>query len=201
MSVTGEELQELLRRTMARERAAWDAFVEQYSPLVWRILGKFDNLNRVEREDLSHDVFVILLHKGLQSFRGTTVHEFRAYLKMITENEAKSYLRRHGRRFEVPDSFLSDVGEGNERLSLGSAIPDPDPGPEEQAAQQEKLRGVLRCVQELPLVDQEIFWMEVRGHSYQEITQVLGLPQGTVASKYYRAKAKIEACLKKAGLL
>ena len=199
--MAAEEQFILIRQAAAGDKQAWDALVEQYSPLVWRILGKFDNLNRVEWEDLAHDVFVILLNNGLQSFRGTTVHEFRAYLKMITVNEAKSYLRRHGRRFEVLDPFLSGAGEDNEPPSPGSLVPDPAPGPEEQAAQQEKLRGVARCVQELPLVDQEIFWLEFRGHAYKEMTQRLGLPQGTVASKSYRAKAKIEDCLKKAGLL
>jgi DNA-directed RNA polymerase specialized sigma24 family protein len=43
--------------------------------------------------------------------------------------------------------------------------------------------------------------MRERGCAYQEITALLDLPQGTVASKYHRAKAKIEECLKKAGIL
>jgi RNA polymerase sigma factor (sigma-70 family) len=175
--------------------------VEQYCPLVWRLLGKFDNLTRTEKEDLSHAVFVILLDKGLKSFRGTTVHEFRAYLKMITVNEAKSYLRRHGRRLEILDPFLIGDEEEGESPSAGSFLPAPNPGPEEQTARQERLRGVLRCIQELPVLDQEIFWLEARGHSYKEMTAMLRIPQGTVASKYYRAKAKIEECPRKAGFL
>lgn len=191
----------LIQRAAAGDRQAWDALVDQYCSLVWRLLRKFDNLSQVEREDLSHDVFVILLDKGLPSFRGTTVHEFRAYLKMVTMNEAKSYLRRHRRRFEVLDPFLAGEGEEDNLPSLGMNVATPNPGPEELVAQQERLQGVCRCVQELSLIDQEIFWMEARGHSYQEMAQVLGVPQGTVASKYYRAKAKIEECLRKAGLL
>jgi RNA polymerase sigma factor (sigma-70 family) len=175
--------------------------VEQYCSLVWRILGKFDNLSRTEKEDLSHDVFVILLDKGLRSFRGSTVHEFRAYLKMITVNEAKSYLRRHGRRLEMLDPFLSGEGEEAETRSVGALLPDANPGPEERVAKQEQLQGLLLCVQELPAIDQQIFWMETRGYSYKEMTEMLGIAQGTVASKFYRAKAKIEECLRKAGLL
>jgi RNA polymerase sigma-70 factor (ECF subfamily) len=83
----------------------------------------------------------------------------------------------------------------------GSNLADPAPGPEERVAEQERVQGLHRCLQELPVIDQEIFWLEARGYSYKEMTQVLGLPQGTVASKYYRAKAKIEECLRKAGLL
>ena len=190
-----------MQRAAAGDKQAWDALVAHYGPLVWRILGKFDNLTRTEKEDLSHDVFVLLLDKGLKSFRGTTVHEFRAYLKMIVMNEAKSYLRRHGRRFEILDPFLIGEEEEGESPSMGSFLSDPNPGPEEQTARRERLQGVLRCIQELPVIDQEIFWLEARGHSYKEMTEMLDIPQGTVASKYYRAKAKIEECLRKAGLL
>lgn len=146
-------------------------------------------------------MFVILLDRGLKHFHGSSVHEFRSYLKTITVNEAKSYLRRHGRRFEVLDPFLATEGEEEEVPSPSSLLADPAPGPEELVANQELRRGLWRCLQSIPVFDQEIFWMRERGHAYQEITSALGLAQGTVASKYHRAKAKIEDCLRKAGIV
>lgn len=148
-----DDLLHWIQRAAAGDQQAWEALVEQYCPLVWRLLSKFDNLTRIEKEDLSHDVFVILLDRGLQAFRGTTVHEFRAYVKMITVNEAKSYLRRHGRRLEILDPFLIGEEEEGESLSVGSFLSDANPGPEEQTARQERLQGVLRCIQELPVLD------------------------------------------------
>lgn len=190
-----EERLILIQQAAIGDRQAWDHFVTQYTPFVWRVLGKFHNLSQAEKEDLSQEVFTVLLEKGLQAFRGTTIHEFRVYLKTITENKAKSFLRRHGRRLEVLDPFLIDE-DGDE----GSLPEDPDPTPEEQAAILEQLRGVQRCIQELPAVDQEIFWMQVRGYAYKEMTLRLGMPQGTIGVKFQRAKAKIEECLQKAGL-
>ena len=35
---------------------------------------------------------------------------------------------------------------------------------------------------------------------YEEITETLELPHGTVASKYYRAKEAIADCLERAGI-
>ena len=195
------EIRELIQGAAAGEKEAWDTLVEQYSSLVWRILGKFDNLSRAEKQDLSQDVFVIVLDKSLQSFRGSTVHEFRSYLKIITANEAKSYLRRQGRRMETFSPFSSGEGIEEETPSPSSSFADPAPGPEEEVAGQQMARGLYRCLQAIASLDQEIFWMRERGRSYQEITRVLGLPLGTVASKYNRAKAKIEECLKKGGIL
>ncbi|MGH7963211.1 MAG: RNA polymerase sigma factor [Candidatus Binatia bacterium] len=186
---------------MAGEEKAWAALIEQYKRLVWALLGKFANLSLPEKEDLFQDVFVVLLDKGLKSFRGSTTYEFRSYLKIITANEAKSYLRRHGRRFEVLDPFLlTDETEG-ETLSSGARSVDPAPGPEELVAQQEVWQRVRLCLQDISPLDQEVFWMRERGRSYAEITKDLDLRQGTVASKYHRVKAKIEECLKKAGIL
>lgn len=194
-------MKDLLQRAAAGEKLAWDTLVDQYSPLVWRILAKFDNMTRAEKEDLFQDVFVVLLNRGIQSFRGTTVHEFRSYLKIITENEAKSYLRKHSRRFEVSNPFWSRQDEEDETSLEGSLMADPSPGPEELAVGQETLRGLRLCLQDIPTLDQEIFWMRERGCPYKEIIQVLGLPHGTVASKYDRVKKKIEECLRKAGIL
>jgi RNA polymerase sigma factor (sigma-70 family) len=195
------EIRDLIQRAAAGESEAWETLVNQYRRLVWGLLHKFDNLSRTEREDLIQDVFVILLDRGLQYFHGSTVHEFRSYLTTITVNEAKSYLRRHSRRLEVWDPFLASEGEEEESPSPGYLLADPAPGPEELVARQELLQGLRRCLQDIPALDQEVFWMRERGRSYQEITKALGLAQGTVASKYNRAKAKLEECLKKAGIL
>ena len=195
------EIRDLIQRAMAGESQAWETLVDQYRRLVWSLLHKFDNLSQTEKEDLFQDVFVILLDRGLRHFHGSTVHEFRSYLKTITVNEAKSYLWRHSRRFEVLDPFLVSDGEEEETLSPGSLLADPSPGPEDLVARQELLQGLRRCLQDIAALDQEIFWRRERGHSYQEITTALKLAQGTVASKYNRAKGKLEACLRKAGIL
>ncbi len=193
------EIRDLIQRAAAGESQAWETLVNQYRRLVWSLLLKFDNLSRTEREDLFQDVFVILLDRGLQHFHGSSLPEFRMYLKTITENEAKSCLRRHGRRFEVLDPFLAS--EEEETPSPGSLLADPAPGPEELMARKDLLQGLRRCLQDIPALDQEVFWMRERGHAYQEITKALGLAQGTVASKYHRAKVKLEECLRKAGIL
>jgi len=78
---------------------------------------------------------------------------------------------------------------------------DPTLGPAQHAEEKEVLVALHRCFQELSLLDQQVFMMRaVREDSYQEITQILQLPQGTVASKYNRAKEKIKECLEKQGI-
>ncbi len=78
---------------------------------------------------------------------------------------------------------------------------DPSRSPDEETAWKEVMETLHHCFQELSLLDQQVFMMRaVREDSYQEITQVLDLPLGTVASKYNRAKEKIKECLEKQGI-
>lgn len=182
----------------AREHREWETLVDQYRRLVWSLLHKFDNLNQTERADLFQDVFVTLLDRGLQHFHGSTVSEFRMYLKTLIVHEVKGYLRRHDRHFEGLDPFFAHDEE--KTLSLAASLADSAFEPENLVAGQD-LQGLRRCLQDIPALDQEIFWMHERGRSYQEITKALGLAEGTVASTYHRTKTKLEECLRKAKVL
>ena len=194
--VDAMELTQLLARASAREPQAWETVVRQYGPLIWRLLLRFRNLEREALDDLFQDIFTILLNGGLKSFRGSSEHEFRAYLRIIVQNEAKSCLRKHGRKLEVFEQ-ATDPSDENELLG---EFADSSPGTEEQAINLELRAKLDGCIQQIELIDQEIFWMRERGVSYKEITETLGLPQGTVASKYYRAKEALSDCLKRAGV-
>ncbi len=78
---------------------------------------------------------------------------------------------------------------------------DPALGPEGEVERKEVLTALSQCVQELSLLDQQVFMMRaVREESYENMTKVLKLPQGTVATKYHRTKEKLKACLEKQGI-
>lgn len=196
------DLATLITRALTRDSEAWGALVDGYGGVVWGTLRKFTTLTEEERRDLFQDVFELLLDRGLGSFRGSSQHEFRWYLKTIALNEAKSLLRKHGRRVETLDPLLSDSGneEGHSNLGVG-VLADASAGPEDAALGQQALREFQLCFQALPLIDQQLFWMRTRGSSYEEIAGDLAVPMGTVASKYHRAKAKLEECLRGAGIL
>jgi len=192
---------DLLQQIRSGQPTAWNLLVERYSPLIWRILAQFSALTRNERDDLFQDVFVVLLDRGIHLFRGSTEHEFRVYLKTITANTTRSYLRRHSRRFEISDSFLSRRDEDEPTFLDKAALADPAPRMDDRLSDTEALEGVRRCLQTLAALEQEIFWSREREHPYKEIAKSLGLPLGTVATKYHRAKQKIEDCLRAAGFL
>jgi RNA polymerase sigma-70 factor, ECF subfamily len=196
------DIASLVAGALAREPEAWGTIVDGYGPVVWGTLRKFTSLSEQERRDLFQDVFVVLLDRGLSSFRGSSDHEFRWYLRAIAQNEARSLLRRHGRRFETLDPLLLDVGADERSPDARVWQPvDPSPGPEEVAVESQALRSSQKCFEELSVTDQQLFWMRTRGWSYEDIATCLVVPMGTVASKYHRAKVKLEECLRRAGIV
>ena len=192
----------LRKQAIAGDANAQTALVERYSGLLSRILSRVQNLRHEEREELLQDVFLSLFDHALGDFHGSTEHEFRAYLRSIAENKAKSLLRRHSRRFEIAGLLQPTDEYPVDGRSADPYDPaDPTPGPEQNTLAQEALEQLQGCLAAIPLVDQEIFWMRQRGAPYAEIRKTLGLRMGTVASKFNRTKAKIEACLRAAGIL
>ncbi len=167
--------------------------------MVYRLLGKFSNLTPTERDDLVQDVFLLLIDRGIRQFRGSTEYEFIGYIRMIAQNEAKSHLRRHGRRFEL-QLLDQESDEDNERPAI-DPVADRSSDPEETTLDAENRRALLGCIKGIPEIDQEIFWMRQREDSYEGISRMLKLPIGTIASKFHRAKSAIEDCLRAAGIL
>lgn len=97
------ETAELVRRAAAHDERAWEALVDQYKRLVWGILRKVRSLGTAAQEDLYQEVFLTLVRGGLVEFRGETEWELRVYLRSITVNKIRDYLRAQSRRPEVPD--------------------------------------------------------------------------------------------------
>jgi RNA polymerase sigma-70 factor (ECF subfamily) len=181
------EFASIVSRAQAGDERALDSLLKPVPDLLWRILARFRTLSRAEREDLVQDVFVTLLDRGLAGFSGTTEHEWRAYLKRIAVNAAISRLRHE------------QLDPGMQQWLVRSEDDAGDDDPSGTAERDQALASLANCMQALEALDHQIFWMRMREHSYEEIVAAVGIPQGTVASKFHRAQQKVVDCVRAAG--
>jgi RNA polymerase sigma factor (sigma-70 family) len=181
------DFESIVSRAQAGDERALDALLKPVPDLLWRILARFRTLSRAEREDLVQDVFVTLLDRGVAGFSGTTEHEWRAYLRRIAVNTAISRLRHE------------QLDPGFETWLVRSEDDAADDDPAGAAERDQLLVGLANCMQALDALDHQIFWMRMREHSYEEIVAAVGIPQGTVASKFHRAQQKVVDCVRAAG--
>jgi RNA polymerase sigma-70 factor (ECF subfamily) len=132
-------------------------------------------------EDLAEEVFVRVVqgkHNGTARFDPHRRTPFGAWLFIIAVNVRRDHFRRTGRRREVSGT-MSDTGP---EASVFDSVPDTRLSPEELALLRDWLRRMPDFLREaLVLVDME-------GHTTKEAAAILGIRQGTVASRVYRAR-------------
>lgn len=174
----------LVAQCQEGNRDAFSALVVRYQErvlnLVYRGLGDHD-----AALDVAQDVF-LKAYRGLGRFQGES--RFFTWLFRITMNETISARRRRDRR-QRPLS-LAREGPDGERLS-DPADTSFEPGAE--VARQDDVQMIQKAI--LTLDDEQaqvLLLRDVDGLSYQEISEVLGLPLGSVKSKIHRARQTLK---------
>ncbi len=172
------------------EEWAWNSFVKEFSSMAENILKRFSDLTLPDRENIIQNVFIKLLKGGLHNFQGTTKYEFLKYFKTTVINEGISYLKSGLKNRES----VSLNGEDSEGLSLKDIISDLHPAsrPDLNIEERQTLDSIRKIVEGFPLMDQQIFWMKIKGNKDIEIKKILKVPLGTVASKFSRMRDKIK---------
>ena len=132
--------------------------------------------DRVEAEDLVHDVFEALLRRP-RALR-TRDHE-RAYLFTMLRHRHVDAVRVRRRR---PQVELERSGEEQEARA--------GEGPAARAEQRDVLDAVARLA---PHHREVLVAVDVAGLSYDEAAAFLGVPVGTVMSRLHRARARVVA--------
>ena len=98
--------------------------------------------------------------------------------------------------------YFANRGQSNgedERESLERAIPDLTTNPETLLASKQIQKIVQDAINDLDPDHKEIVILrDIEGFSYEEIAQMLGLPEGTTKSRLHRARMVVKEKLKKA---
>ncbi len=171
-----------MRAPGEREAAA---FAELAMPLFDQLynFARWLTQNPTEADDLVQETYAKAL-RGFSSFRPGT--NFRAWIYRILRNTFLS--SRTGLRATVP----LDEGDGDDLLPAESTTP------ESLLIERTDREMVQEAIEELPVHWREILLLcEVEEMSYQELSETLGIPQGTVMSRLFRARRALRDLLQK----
>ncbi len=180
-----EDLDEaLVKRVQAGERKAFDLLVRRYQHKVLGVISRYVS-DWAEAQDVAQDAFV-RAYRALGNFRGESA--FYTWLYKIATNTAKNWLVSQGRRPPTDDVQVDDA------VHLDAAIRLKDSStPERELLRQEIERTVFQTVEALPdELREAITLREVDGLSYEEISERMDCPIGTVRSRIFRAREAID---------
>lgn len=168
-------------------------FLDQHSELVFNLALRLTG-NRSDAEDLAQDALIRAL-RALPKFRGDS--QLSTWVYRITVNAWKNRVRAEkSRGFWKTISFgvLGKDKDGDQ----ADFEPNGNDAPLDTDLEKE---GTAKLVQQallqLDADDRAIVVLrEIEERSYGEIGEVLGLAEGTVKSRLFRARAKLKLLLK-----
>ena len=190
MSFSGADAsdQQLVNRVRAGDTNAFNFLVLRYQNRVAALVARFIK-DHQDVEDVTQEAF-IKAYRALHLFRGESA--FYTWLYRIAVNTAKNSLVARGRR--PPTSDL-DAGEA-ELVEIGAPLHDQDT-PEGSLATAALKAAVEKAIEELPEDLRTAFTLrEFSGLSYEDITEVMNCPVGTVRSRIFRAREAIDKVIK-----
>jgi RNA polymerase sigma-70 factor (ECF subfamily) len=95
------------------------------------------------------------------------------------------------------EGFTPSVGAGHEGPLSQNDPPTDEPSPLEQIEKREVEGKVRECIDRLEDDYREVVVLrDIQGFSYEEISDMLKVPDGTVKSRLSRARESLKNCLK-----
>lgn len=183
----------LMQRAQRGDLDAFRQLIEMFQDRVFRVVTAVLRCDRATAEDLSQEVF-LRVHKGLPTFDGQA--RFATWLHTIAMNVAISDYRKRRALKRDRRTFSIDAPiAGTEDLLFTPPSRELDPG--ERSHQQEFLARVRECVQQLPdEFRQAVVLRDMEGLAYEEVSDVLGVPPGTVRSRIHRGRLLLQQMLR-----
>ena len=182
-----------MQRMAAGDRDALREVYEAYLKLIFSVC-----INQLKNKEAAEDVaseFFIRLFQSAGSFRDNGHHK--AWIITIAKNMCIDYMRKNGREMAVLDE--PDDEDRTREVSMESAGAAPmfhssdGPGMAEETLNRLTLEKAMELLspKEKEVIDLKL----TAGFTFKEISELLGMPQGTVSWHYNEAIKKLRRYL------
>jgi RNA polymerase sigma-70 factor (ECF subfamily) len=182
----------LVERVKSGDQRAFRVLVERYQKKIYAVaLGMVKD--KEEAMDIAQEAFV-KVYKYLDHFKGDS--SFYTWVYRITANLCIDAIRKRGAMrgdpVEFDESIAQDISEAN-LGALGSRL---GTNPQKSALRRELAEKIQEALQQVPEKHREILLLrEVEGMSYEDLSRTLNIPKGTVMSRLFHARTKVQKIL------
>ena len=181
--------QKLVEKAQKGDKQAFGILVEKYQLKLNRLISRMVR-DQSEIDDIVQEAF-IKAYRAINNFRGDSA--FYTWLYRIGINTAKNHLVSLGRRPKALDSIeIEEVENFDDPSELRNRET-----PETAMMSNQIALTVNTAIDNLPdELKEAISMRELDGLSYEEISEIMGCPIGTVRSRIFRAREAIAEKLK-----
>lgn len=183
----------LVQRVQQGDQRAFKQLVERYQRKIYAVaLGMLKD--KEDARDVAQEAFV-KVYRYMQHFKGDA--SFYTWLYRITVNICIDHMRRKGsskgdEAVEFDEAVAMDTSEAN-LGALGSKL---GTNPQKSALRKELAEKIAQAFEQIPEAHRQILLLrEVEGMSYEDLARVLKIPKGTVMSRLFHARLKMQKIL------
>lgn len=164
--------EEIVEKVRSIDRELYSVIVERYQNKLLRYA-----INLIHDEVKASDIVQNSFIKAYVNLNGfSTKKKFSSWIYRIVHNEAINAVKKYGKEVPILDDF--DF-KSNENI-------------EKEFEKKEIVIKVKKCLEEIPILYSEplaLYYLEEK--SYEEISDILRIPMGTVATRISRGKILI----------
>lgn len=181
---------ELVKKCQAGDSRAFEDLVARHRGRVYAMIQGMVK-NEADAWDLSQEAFV-KVWKALPKFEARA--KFSTWLYRIVHNVVYDWLRK--RKIETSGEFDDGLMKESQVAAGSRTTPSREARPDE-ALSNEELRGKIEgALQQLSADHREVILLrEVQGLDYKEIAEALEISMGTVMSRLFYARKKLQSLL------
>jgi len=179
--------EQLIRRFQAGDETAFEEIVNRYKNRLMNFAYRFV-LDREEAEDIVQDTF-LKVYQNRYAYK--EIAKFSTWIYTITANLAKTILRK--RRNRKMFSF-SRLGPEDKDMDFPSHEQDTQSKIEGKFDEQAIQKAIVKLPEHFRTA---IILRDIQELSYEEISNIINAPLGTVKSRINRARLKLQEDLQK----
>ncbi|RLB04657.1 MAG: RNA polymerase subunit sigma-24 [Deltaproteobacteria bacterium] len=191
--IAADEDYELVSLCKRGEVDAFEALVKRHQKrmlnIAYRMVGNYEDACEIVQ-----DAFVSA-YRNIRSFKGKA--KFSTWLYTIVINLSKNRLKQlkaqfcH-KQFSIDDPILTNDGQIDVEPTSS------EPSALERLEKSDIQQKVQGCINALDAEFKEVIILrDMQGFTYDEISDMLKIPEGTVKSRLFRAREALKDCLKK----
>ncbi len=180
----------LVKKLKRRDERAFRQLIADHKDRVYsvalRMLG-----SPTEAEDLAQEVFVTVF-KSIDSFREDS--KLSTWIYRIAVNHSKNRIKYFSRRKQLQQGEYDDSKEAATRHAVSPNAPK---NPQEELGNSETGRKIQEAIAKLEEIPRTLIILrDIEELAYQEISEIVEMPIGTVKTKIHRARVTLRTILK-----
>ncbi|MFC1568908.1 sigma-70 family RNA polymerase sigma factor [bacterium] len=182
-----EEIQNHIERAIQGDENAYEALLKRYERGIYNMIYQMVK-NREETEDLVQETFIKAFN-ALESYNNQFAFSTWLY-KIAFNNCIDSIRKRKLKTYPLDKPIQTKEGQ------VQQEIRDDSSSPEKEMLFAEKRKQVNEAIGCLPAKYKKVIILRHQEErSYEEISEIMKIPLGTVKARIFRAREMLKRCL------